>query len=117
MSEEEFEIIKKHTVTGGEILKDIRSIKNVQYGALYHHEKYDGTGYMSGIAGEAIPIEARIIAIADTYDAMTSNRSYRKKLSDEVVLSELKKGRGTQFDTELIDAFLEMLEDGFTLEG
>lgn len=117
LSEEEFEIIKKHTVTGGEILKDIRSIKNVQYGALYHHEKYDGTGYMSGIAGEAIPIEARIIAIADTYDAMTSNRSYRKKLSDEVVLSELKKGRGTQFDPELIDAFLEMLEDGFTLEG
>lgn len=115
LEDEEFDILKKHSVTGGEILKDIHTIAHLQDGALYHHERYDGKGYPKGLVGEQIPIEARIIAIADTYDAMTSNRAYRERLSDEIVLSEFKKGIGTQFDPELAKMFIQMLEDGFSL--
>ncbi len=113
---EEMDIIRKHTSNGSGILSEIRTIPNLQNGALYHHERYDGTGYPMGLSGENIPLEARIIAIADSYDAMTSDRAYRKRLSDETVLSELHRGRGTQFDPELLDLFVTMLEDGFTLQ-
>lgn len=113
--EDEFAVLKKHSTTGAEILKGIYSIENIQYGVLYHHERYDGKGYPKGISGEEIPIEARIIAIADSYDAMTTDRVYRKRLTDEKVMEELVKGRGTQFDPELTDIFIEMLNAGFTL--
>lgn len=112
LNEEEFEIFKKHPVVGSEILKDIRAIENMAYGALYHHERYDGGGYPKGIAGKEIPVEARIIAVADTYDAMTTDRPYRKRLSDEVVISEFQTGKGTQFDPEIADIFIEMLHEG-----
>lgn len=115
LEEEEFNILKKHSVTGGEILKHIHTISHLQDGALYHHERYDGKGYPKGLSGEEIPIEARIIAIADTYDAMTSNRAYRARLSDDIVLSEFKKGIGTQFDPNLAELFIKMLEAGFSL--
>lgn len=108
----EFELIKKHTIMGAEILKDIKMFKDVNIGAKYHHERYDGKGYPSGLKGEEIPLVARVIGIVDSYDAMTSNRVYRKRLQDEVVKSELLKGRGTQFDPELIDKFMELLEEG-----
>lgn len=80
-------------------------------GVRYHHERYDGTGYAEGLKGEEIPLDGRIIGIADAYDAMTSNRVYRKRLDSETVLSELKKGRGTQFDPHLLDLFLQILEE------
>lgn len=115
LEEEEFTILKRHSVTGGEILKDIHTISHLRDGALYHHERYDGKGYPKGLSGEQIPVEARIIAVADTYDAMTSNRAYRARLSDEIVLSEFKKGVGTQFDPELAKMFIQMLEEGFSL--
>ena len=108
----EFELIKNHTTMGAEILKDINMIPNVSVGAKYHHEKYDGTGYPNGLKGEEIPEVARIIGIVDSYDAMTSNREYRKKLQDEMVKNELLKGRGTQFDPDLVDRFMELLEEG-----
>ncbi len=108
----EFELIKNHATMGGEILKDINMIPNVSVGAKYHHEKYDGTGYPNGLKGEEIPEVARIIGIVDSYDAMTSNRVYRRKLQDEVVKNELLKGRGTQFDPYLVDRFMELLEEG-----
>lgn len=108
----EFELIKKHTIMGAEILKDIKMFKDVNIGAKYHHERYDGKGYPSGLKGEEIPLVARVIGIVDSYDAMTSNRVYRKRLQDEVVKAELLKGRGTQFDPELIDKFMELLEEG-----
>ncbi|MBO5207943.1 MAG: diguanylate cyclase [Lachnospiraceae bacterium] len=108
----EFELIKNHTIMGAEILKDIKMFKDVNVGAKYHHERYDGKGYPNGLKGEEIPLVARIIGIVDSYDAMTSNRVYRKRLQDEVVKAELLKGRGTQFDPELIDKFMELLEEG-----
>lgn len=115
LSNEEFELIKKHPVIGNDILKDIHTINSVGEGALYHHERYDGRGYPNGLKGEEIPLYARIIGIADAYDAMTSNRIYRPKLTREKVIKEFEKGRGTQFDPELTDLFLEMLRGGFDL--
>ena len=113
LNEEEFALIKKHPVIGGEILKNVRAIKGVADGALYHHERYDGKGYPLGLSGEDIPLCARIIAIADTYDAMTSNRIYRAKLPDPRVVAEFERCSGTQFDPKLAALFVEMLKEGF----
>ncbi len=108
----EFELIKNHTVMGAEILKDIKMFPNVSVGAKYHHERYDGKGYPSGLKGDEIPLVARIIGIVDSYDAMTSNRVYRKRLQDEMVRQELVRGKGSQFDPYLVDQFMELLEEG-----
>ena len=105
-------IIQKHPITGGEILKDIHMIEHVQEGALFHHEHYDGNGYPFGLKGEEIPLYARIISIADSYDAMTSNRVYRKRLPNSQVVAEFQRCRGHQFDPELTDLFVTMLEEG-----
>lgn len=112
LDDEEYEIMKSHVVRGGEILKDFTLIENVSVGALYHHERYDGKGYCSGLKGEEIPIEARIIGIADAFDAMTANRVYRKQLDIEFVLDELKRCRGTQFDPNLTDIMLTLIHEG-----
>jgi len=112
LTDEEFAIMKTHTTMGAEILKDITIIKDVAKGAKYHHERYDGRGYMEGLKGEEIPLVARIVGIADAYDAMTSDRAYRKKLPEEVVRGELTKGRGTQFDPEIVDVMLSIMDDG-----
>lgn len=113
LTEEEFSIIKKHPVIGNEILKDIHMIEHVAEGALYHHERYDGTGYPFGLKGEDIPICARIVGIADSYDAMTSNRVYRSRLRDEEVIAEFERCSGSQFDPKLAELFVEMLKNGF----
>jgi energy-coupling factor transport system substrate-specific component len=112
LTDEEYEIMKSHVVKGANILKDFTIIDHVWEGALYHHERYDGKGYTSGLKGEEIPLNARIIGIADAFDAMTANRVYRKKLSFEVVLEELKKGKGTQFDPGLVDILLNLIASG-----
>lgn len=112
LTDVEFEMIKNHTLVGAEILKDIRMFPNVSVGAKYHHERYDGKGYPEGLKGEEIPIVARIIGIVDSYDAMTSNRVYRKRLQNEIVKEELIKGKGTQFDPYLVELFLELIEEG-----
>ena len=104
--------MKSHVTRGAEILKNFTLIDHVADGALYHHERWDGRGYIHGLKGEEIPLNARIIGIADAFDAMTANRVYRKKLDFEYVLAELKKGRGTQFDPRLVDIMLELIEDG-----
>jgi diguanylate cyclase (GGDEF)-like protein/putative nucleotidyltransferase with HDIG domain len=109
LTDSEYELMKQHTVTGGEILKDINLFKDLDVGAKYHHERYDGKGYPNGLKGEEIPLIARIICMADSYDAMTSNRVYRKHLSKEVVMSEIERCRGTQFDPDVADAFLRYL--------
>ncbi len=111
LTDEEFDTIKKHPGVGYEILKNITTIPNLQEGALYHHERYDGSGYPIGLSGDAIPFKARIIAIADAYDAMTSDRAYRKALDKDAVLRELQKGRGVQFDPIILDKFIEILDD------
>lgn len=112
LTDVEFELIKNHTLMGAEILKDIKMFPNVSVGAKYHHERYDGRGYPSGLKGEEIPIVARIIGIVDSYDAMTSNRVYRKRLQDETVRKELIRGKGTQFDPYLVEKFMELLDEG-----
>lgn len=112
LTKEEYDIMKSHVLKGAEVLKDFTLIDHVAEGALYHHERYDGTGYVHGLKGEEIPLNARIICIADAFDAMTANRVYRKKLDFDYVLMELKNGRGTQFDPELIDIFLGLIDCG-----
>lgn len=108
----EFRLIKDHTTMGAEILKDFKMFPNVNVGARYHHERYDGKGYPEGLKAESIPLVARIIAIVDSYDAMTSNRVYRRRLSDEVVMEELQNGKGTQWDPDLVDIFIELIKEG-----
>ena len=108
----EFRLIQNHTVMGSEILKDFKMFPNVNVGAKYHHERYDGKGYPEGLKAESIPIVARIIALVDSYDAMTSNRVYRRRLSDDIVKQELEKGKGSQWDPDLVDIFLELIEEG-----
>lgn len=111
LTDEEYQVMKGHTTVGAEILKDIDMIKGLDVGARYHHERYDGKGYPDGLAGEKIPMIARIIAVADAYDAMSSNRVYRRHLSKEKVLEELKKGVGTQWDAGCAEAMIRLLEE------
>lgn len=111
LTSEAYQKMKLHTVIGGEILKDLSLVPNVALGAKYHHERYDGNGYPEGLAGKNIPIEARVIAVADAFDAMNSNRVYRKRLSNDQILRELKQGRGTHFDPDIIDVFWDIAEE------
>ena len=112
LTDEEFEIIKSHTTHGGEILSHFKSLTDVNLGARYHHERYDGKGYPEGLKGENIPLIARMICVADSYDAMNSNRVYRKKLSKEDIISEIEKNKGTQFDPKIADVFLKLIKSG-----
>ncbi len=111
LTSEEFEQIKIHPVTGYHILKDIYEDKSMALAAKFHHERYDGNGYPSGLSGENIPEIARIIGVADTYDAMASNRSYRRALPQEKVREEIVKGMGTQFDPAVASIVLQMIDD------
>jgi len=111
LTDEEFEQVKIHPITGYHILKDIYEDKKIAMGVKFHHERYDGKGYPSGLAERNIPEIARILGVADTYDAMTSNRSYRSALSQEKVRSEIEKGKGTQFDAEIADVMLQMMDE------
>lgn len=110
LSDEEFEQIKRHPVLGGQILSTIKQSPWLSIGARYHHERYGGKGYPEGLKGEEIPEIARIIAVADAYDAMTSNRSYRNAIPQHIVREELVKGSGTQFDPEFAKAMLHMID-------
>ena len=110
LTDEEFALIKKHPVIGSEILKNITEMPGIEQGARWHHERYDGGGYPDGIRGEDIPVYARIIGVADAYDAMTSKRSYRGVLSQEKVRSEIEKGKGTQFDPVFAEIMITMID-------
>lgn len=111
LDEQEFDQIRIHPVSGYHILKDIHEDDSIAFGAKYHHERFDGNGYPNGFAGENIPEVARIIGVADSYDAMASNRSYRKALPQEVVRAEIEKGSGKQFDPEVAKVMLEMIDE------
>ena len=111
LTDEEYAIIKTHPVVGDNILKNISEFPSLLIGARWHHERYDGKGYPDGLAGENIPTEARIIAVADTYDAMTSKRSYRDELPQDVVRLEIEKGRGSQLDPVFADIMLDMIRE------
>jgi HD-GYP domain-containing protein (c-di-GMP phosphodiesterase class II) len=110
LDESEFALLRKHPRIGYEMLRSIAPLAEVLPGVLHHHERYDGRGYPDGLAGESIPFIARVLALADTYDAMTSTRSYRPALPMEKVLSELSVCAGTQFDPALAKVMLEIIE-------
>ena len=111
LTDAEYAIIKQHPLVGARILKDIKEMPKLATGARWHHERYDGKGYPDGLKGKDIPEEARIIAVADAYDAMTSNRSYRRELPQAVVRGEVEKGRGSQFDPYFADIMLAMIDE------
>lgn len=111
LTDEEYEILKTHPSIGGDILSNISEIPNIAIGARWHHERYDGKGYPDGLKGKDIPELARIIGVADAYDAMTSKRSYRDVLSQEIVRLEIEKGKGTQFDPVFAEIMLEMIDE------
>lgn len=111
LTDEEYMEIKKHPAKGAEILATITEMPKLVTGARWHHERYDGRGYPDGLKGEEIPEEARIIAVADAYDAMTSHRSYRDIIPQEQVKSEIENGMGTQFDEKFARIMLEMIAE------
>ena len=111
LTDEEYEVIKTHPVIGGNILKNISEITDIGVGAKWHHERYDGRGYPDRLEGEEIPEVARIIGVADAYDAMTSKRSYRDVMPQEVVRGEIEKGKGSQFDPCYADVMLAMIDE------
>ena len=111
LTDEEFALIKTHPSVGARILSNIKKMPRLADGARWHHERYDGKGYPDGLSGEDIPEESRMIAVADAYDAMTSNRSYRRSLSQEVVRGEIEKGKGTQFDPQFADIMIQMIDE------
>lgn len=111
LSDKEYFVTRKHPEIGAEILEKITEIPDLAVGARYHHERYDGTGYPEGRTENDIPEEARIIAVADAYDAMASRRSYRDVLPQKTVYEEIEAGRGTQFDPAFADIMLELIEE------
>ncbi|MCR5432619.1 MAG: response regulator [Lachnospiraceae bacterium] len=116
LNDEEYEVIKTHPVLGAKILGVIKEMPSLANGARWHHERYGGGGYPDNLKGEDIPIEARMIAVADSYDAMTSHRSYRAPLPQDVVRSEIEKGKGTQFDPRFADIMLHMIDEDINYE-
>ena len=111
LTDAEYDIIKKHPEIGYQILSEMPELKDIAIGARWHHERYDGKGYPDGLKGDDIPLKARIICVADSYDAMSSNRSYRKFLPQDVVRSELEKGCGTQFDPVIAGIMLDIMKE------
>jgi HD-GYP domain-containing protein (c-di-GMP phosphodiesterase class II) len=108
LTEDEFAQIKRHPEIGHRILKDIPALAGVLPGVLWHHERWDGGGYPHQLAGQKIPLIARVLALADTFDAMSSTRSYRPALPRKRVLEEIRAGAGTQFDPELVPLFVSL---------
>ena len=112
LTDDEYSTIKNHTSAGYFILQSTTAIPGAAITAKYHHERWDGKGYPEGLSGENIPLHARILALADAYDAMTSNRVYRNALTDDTVIKELENGCGTQFDPKLCDLFVKLVKSG-----
>ncbi|MCR5307828.1 MAG: HD-GYP domain-containing protein [bacterium] len=111
LTDEEYNIMKTHTTNGGRALQNFTAIEGIKDGAMYHHERYDGNGYPSGLKGEDIPLCARIICVADALDAMSSDRCYRDRLTKEEILKELKECSGGQFDPKIASVVNEMIEN------
>lgn len=112
LTDEEFEIMKQHAAYGSDILKEIKIFPDMALGAGYHHERLDGNGYPNGIKGKGIPFSVRIVAAADSFDAMNSDRPYRERMKMEDIVSELEKAAGTQLDEHVVRALLELIRAG-----
>jgi len=118
LTEEEYQLIKKHPVWGSQALADSAVLKHISKYILYHHERWDGSGYPEGVKGDRIPLVSQIIAVADAWDAMRSERSYRKPLTKEEALAEIENNRGSQFSPEVADKFLELVsKDNFSIKN
>ncbi len=111
LTEKEYKMFKEHVVISKKILEPLAFLKDLIPGAYYHHERMDGRGYPEGLKGEEIPLMSRIIMVTDAYDAMTSDRAYRKALKHKKAIEELKKNAGTQFDPEVVDIFVKVIEE------
>ncbi|SET56688.1 HDIG domain-containing protein [Oceanobacillus limi] len=113
LTEEEFAVIKSHPIIGYDMIKHIDSFRKdgILHIVLYHHEKYDGTGYPKGLKGKEIPLVARIVSVADVFDAMSSKRIYRDEIDYNVVLTVLQENKGTQFDPEIVDIFISLYKE------
>lgn len=112
LNDEEYGLMKGHPKMGAEIMEHVEKLKGIIPGMRHHHERFDGKGYPEGLKGSEIPLPARIIAAADTFDAMTSDRPYRKGLTDETAINELQKFAGIQFDPDVVRAFINAHKDG-----
>ena len=112
LTDEEWEIMRRHPVDGAEVLEQIANLKEMAYNVRYHHERYDGNGYPEGLKGEHIPLGARIAAVVDAFDAMISDRPYRKAMPVNQAIEELKRCRGSQFDPKVVDAIMALFEEG-----
>ena len=108
LTEEEFHQLKRHCQVGEYILNPVVDDEEILKMVRHHHERYDGTGYPDGLSGEQIPLGARVLAVSDAYDAMTSERPYQTAMSAEAACAEIEHGKGTQFDPEVVDAFLRI---------
>ena len=113
LTDDEYSEIKNHPAIGAHILSNATMFKDIIPIVKHHHEKYDGNGYPGRLKGEEIPFMARIAAVADTFDAMTSKRAYRDPLPLDVVKAEFEKNKGTQFDPQIADVFLEILNNNY----
>lgn len=111
LNDEEWAVIKKHPHRALEILEPLKFLTKEKEAICHHHERFDGKGYPDGLKGEEIPLEARILSVADSFDAMNSERPYRKPLPEDVVISELKKGSGSQLDPKIVAIFLDLLKN------
>jgi HD-GYP domain-containing protein (c-di-GMP phosphodiesterase class II) len=107
LTDEEYAIVKRHPETGYQILKSVDEYVSLAKYLLYHHERWDGKGYPEGLSGDAIPLQARIIAVADAYEAMTASRPYQKSKTTDEAKAELRRCAGTQFDPEVVRVFLQ----------
>jgi putative nucleotidyltransferase with HDIG domain len=112
LNDGEFQLIKSHTTNGARMLRNYTAIEGLKEVALYHHEKYNGKGYPTGISGKDIPLYARVVCVADSYDAMSSNRVYRNKLTKEQIIAELERCSGSQFDPEIVPHMIDMIKSG-----
>ena len=112
LTDEEYQVMKSHSSRGYDILRDVSIAPELALGAGYHHEKYDGTGYPSGLKGDEIPQVAQIIAVADTFDAMYSTRPYRKKMAIDAVADELRRIAGHQLNPDYVKLFLQLIDEG-----
>lgn len=117
LTDDEYEKIKHHAVIGSDIVKEIKGLQEVYRAVRHHHERWDGGGYPEGLKGTEIPLGARLIAVADTFDAMTSNRIYRRGLEPEVAFSEMLRVAGTQLDPDMATKFVELYREKVRLEG
>jgi len=109
LTEEEYRIVQRHPVISAEILERFEHLRELAHIVRYHHERWDGKGYPEGLSGEEIPIESRILAVADAFDAMTSDRPYRKALKLEKAIEEIRKNKGKQFDPDIVEVFIDVI--------